>query len=160
EELAERAGLSTRRVQDLERGLHRSANADTTRRLADALGLSDHDGAALWTAGAHQTVAAGVTAWPGLSALPVKLTSFVGRQHELTELRHRLEVDRLVSLLGLGGIGKTRLALEAARGLGSRYADGVALADLAPIAAPELVVQAVAQALGLRIELDREPQAA
>ena len=43
-ELAERAGLSTRRVQDLERGLRRFAHADTTRRLANVLGLSDHDG--------------------------------------------------------------------------------------------------------------------
>jgi len=96
----------------------------------------------------------------GSSDLPLKLTSFVGRQHELTEMRHRLEVARLVSLVGPGGIGKTRLALEVARTLGSCYADGVILADLAPIAAPELVVQAVARALGLRIELDREPQTA
>jgi hypothetical protein len=51
-------------------------------------------------------------------------------------------------------------ALEAARGLASRFADGLALADLAPLAAPGLVVQAVAQAVGVRIELDREPQAA
>ena len=91
EELAERAGLSTRRVQDLERGLRRFPHADTTRRLANALGLSDRDGAALRTAGAHQAaVGEGVTAWPGFLALPVKLSSFVGRQHELTELRHRL----------------------------------------------------------------------
>jgi non-specific serine/threonine protein kinase len=90
----------------------------------------------------------------------LKLTSFVGRQHELTEMRHRLEVARLVSLVGPGGIGKTRLALEVVRSLGSRYADGVILADLAPLASPELVVQAVARALGLRTELDREPQSA
>jgi len=96
-------------------------------------------------------------AWSSLPALPVKLTSFVGRQHELTELRQRLEVDRLVSLVGPGGIGKTRLALEAARDIAGRYADGVTLADLAPLVAPELVVQTVAQALGLRVELDREP---
>ena len=78
----------------------------------------------------------------------------------MTEMRHRLEVIRLVSLVGPGGIGKTRLALEVARSLGSRYADGVILVDLAPLAIPELVVQAVARALELRIELDREPQAA
>jgi len=75
-------------------------------------------------------------------------------------MRHRLEVARLVSVVGPGGIGKTRLALEVARGCGSRYADGVVFVDMAPLAAPELVVQAVARSLGLRIELDREPQAA
>jgi non-specific serine/threonine protein kinase len=152
--------MSPRRVHDLERGPRLPALADTTRGLANTPGLNDPDATALRTAGAYRVVAEGVTAWPSLSALPVKLSSFVGRQHELAELRHRLEVDRLVSLVGPGGIGKTRLALEAARGLSSRYADGLALADLAPLAAPQLVVQAVAQAVGVRIELDREPQAA
>jgi hypothetical protein len=112
--------------------------------LADALGLGDQDRAALRTVGAHKAAVANATARSASSVLPLKLTSFVGHTHELTELRHRLEVSRLVSLVGMGGIGKTRLTLEAARGLGSRYADGVVLADLAPLAAPELVVQAVA----------------
>jgi hypothetical protein len=61
----------------------------------------------------------GMKAWSSLPALPVKLTSFFGRQHELTELRQRLEVDRLVSLVGRAGIGKTstRAALPYAIGL-------------------------------------------
>jgi predicted ATPase len=63
-------------------------------------------------------------------------------------------------LVGTGGIGKTRLALEVARGHRSRYVDGVIFADLAPLATPELVVQTVARSLGLRVELDREPLAA
>jgi transcriptional regulator with XRE-family HTH domain len=158
-ELAARAGLSTRRIHDLERGLHLLPYADTRLRLTDALGLSDPDRAAMQTLGTQPVVAHEMTA-AGTSDLPLKLTSFVGRQPELTEMRHRLEVARLVSLVGTGGIGKTRLALEVARTLGSRYADGVILVDLGPIAAPELVVQAIARALGLRIELDREPQAA
>lgn len=125
-ELAARAGLSKRRIHDLERGLHLLPYADTRRRLADALCLSDSDRAAMQTLGTRPVVAHVMTA----SDLPLKLTSFVGRQHELTEMRHRLEVARLVSLVGPGGIGKTRLALEVARTLGSCYADGVILAIL------------------------------
>jgi hypothetical protein len=102
----------------------------------------------------------GLTAWAAPSQLPVKLTSFVGRQHDLVSLRQRLDDTRLTSLVGPGGIGKTRLALEVARRAADGYADGPVFVDLAPLATPELVVQAVARALGLRIELDRNPHAA
>src|SRR5579863_9879283 len=108
----------------------------------------------------HRACPPAVMALSGPSELPLKLSSFVGRQHELIEMRHRLEVARLVSLVGPGGIGKTRLAVEVARGYSNRYPDGVIFADLAPLATPELVVQAVARALGIRIELDHEPQTA
>jgi non-specific serine/threonine protein kinase len=92
--------------------------------------------------------------------LPLRLTSFVGRQHELVSLLQRLDVSRLLSVVGPGGIGKTRLALELARKCVGGHQDGLVFVDLAPLATPELVVQAVAGALGLRVELDRNPQGA
>lgn len=58
--------------------------------------------------------------------LPAAFTSFVGRRHEVAEIR------RLLTLTGVGGVGKTRLALEAARTFGKAFPDGVWLVDLAP----------------------------
>jgi predicted ATPase len=91
------------------------------------------------------------------STLPVKLTSFVGRDYELAELPRRLESAHLLSLVGPGGIGKTRLALEVAARLTHYYVDGIFEVDLAPLTSTDRVAQAVARAVGLRIELDHEP---
>jgi len=96
------------------------------------------------------------------SNLTHQLTSFVGRQRELAEVRRRLTArpggPRLVTLAGAGGCGKTRLALETAAQLLPAYPDGVWLAELAPVAA-EGVPQAVALALGLEGEVGPEPAA-
>jgi len=81
--------------------------------------------------------------------LPAALTSFVGRQAEQAEVRSLLERSRLVSLIGSGGCGKTRLALEVAAALTEAYADGVWLVELAPLVDPELVPLAVAGCLGV-----------
>ena len=81
--------------------------------------------------------------------LPVQLTSFVGRAVELTDARRILADNRLVTLTGAGGVGKTRLALEVAGRIMSEYRDGVWYVDLAPIIDPDLVPVAVARALGL-----------
>jgi predicted ATPase/DNA-binding SARP family transcriptional activator len=77
------------------------------------------------------------------------LTSFVGREREIAEVHRLLEQGRLVTLTGVGGAGKTRLAEEAARRLVDSYADGVWIADLVPVADPQLVADSVAAALGL-----------
>jgi predicted ATPase/DNA-binding CsgD family transcriptional regulator len=82
--------------------------------------------------------------------LPSALSSFVGRKKELAEVRRLLEDTRLLTLTGAGGCGKTRLALAAAAELVATFADGVWLVDLAPLAEPSLVPQAVASTLGLR----------
>ena len=82
--------------------------------------------------------------------LPIQLTTFVGRERECAEVTRLLGSTRLLMLVGTGGVGKTRLALEVARVLGPDYPDGVALAELASLADPALVAQAVAAALGLR----------
>ena len=79
---------------------------------------------------------------------------------ELDELCHEIDGSRLLTLVGTGGIGKMRLVMEIVERIGGSYADGVFVVDLSPIAQPEPVVQAAAQALGLRTELDRQPQMA
>jgi predicted ATPase/class 3 adenylate cyclase/DNA-binding CsgD family transcriptional regulator len=78
--------------------------------------------------------------------LPVQLTSFIGRAAKIVEVRGILAGNRLVTLTGAGGSGKTRLAIQAA----SEFGDDVRYVDLAPITDPDLVPVAVARALGLR----------
>ena len=81
--------------------------------------------------------------------LPGTLTSFVGRTRELEEVRGLLRSARLVTLTGVGGVGKTRLALEAVAGLLDDFPDGVWLVELGPVSEPGLVAPTVMAALGL-----------
>jgi len=81
--------------------------------------------------------------------LPAQLTSFIGRDAELTQLRELLAENRLVTLTGAGGAGKTRLALGVAAQMAAEFADGAWYVDLAPITDPELVPVTAARALGL-----------
>jgi predicted ATPase/class 3 adenylate cyclase/DNA-binding CsgD family transcriptional regulator len=80
---------------------------------------------------------------------PAQLTSFIGRQKELGEVRQLLTTNRLVTLTGVGGTGKTRLAAQVALEIASEFTDGAWYVDLAPISVPELVPTTVARALGL-----------
>jgi DNA-binding SARP family transcriptional activator len=88
--------------------------------------------------------------------LPGSLTSFIGREREGEKVKQLLETTRLLTLSGVGGSGKTRLALEVARSLVGVYPDGVWLVELAPLADPELVPKAVASALGLPEQPNRQ----
>jgi predicted ATPase/DNA-binding CsgD family transcriptional regulator len=81
------------------------------------------------------------------TALPTPLTPFVGRARELVELATAITNSRLVSAVGPGGVGKTRLALAAAATLTDRFAGGVGYVDLVPVTDPTLVPAAVATAL-------------
>jgi class 3 adenylate cyclase len=81
--------------------------------------------------------------------LPVQLTSFVGRGTAIDELRQILIANRLVTLTGAGGVGKTRLAIQVAGQIATHFGDGVWYVDLAPITDPDLVPVATASALGL-----------
>jgi predicted ATPase/class 3 adenylate cyclase len=81
--------------------------------------------------------------------LPVQLTSFVGRDRELAELEALLARHRLVTLIGTGGTGKTRLMLEAAGRVVTRFADGAWLAELAALGDPSQVASEIARALGV-----------
>ena len=84
--------------------------------------------------------------------LPQQVTSFIGRERELTDIKQLLEGTRLLTLLGMGGLGKTRLSLQIAADVLEKYPDGVWFVELAPIKDPALVPNAVAQVLGVREE--------
>ena len=87
--------------------------------------------------------------------LPVQLTSFIDRQRELEELTRLLPETPLLTLTGVGGCGKTRLALEAARSALPRFQEGVHLVELAGLTKPEFVPDAVAAAVGAQQRSER-----
>jgi predicted ATPase/class 3 adenylate cyclase len=84
--------------------------------------------------------------------LPQQVTSFIGRQRELGEAKALLEGTRLLTLLGMGGLGKTRLSLQIAADVLEKYPDGAWFVDLAPIKDPALVPNVAAQVLGVHEE--------
>jgi transcriptional regulator with XRE-family HTH domain len=162
EELAEAARISQRAVSDLERGINRTARKDTALLLAGALGLDGPvrdlfvaaargraPAADVLTARHGTPQAAFAAAATRAHNLPVQLTSFIGRVAELGEVRALLTDNRLVTLTGAGGAGKTRLALQVAAGMLTEFPAGVWQVDLAPLTDPALVSVAVARALGL-----------
>jgi predicted ATPase/class 3 adenylate cyclase len=85
--------------------------------------------------------------------LPVQLTTFIGREREIEDAKDRLNSARLLTLIGPGGTGKTRLALQLAADLLPSFSDGVWVAELAPLSDPALIVQTIALVLGLREQL-------
>jgi len=151
EELAERAGLSSHAVSALERGTRTRPYPHTLRSLADALEADDADRAALIAAvPARRRTASG----PGDTAvstraqdLPEPATALVGRDVEVARVSALLRGSRLVTLTGTGGVGKTRLALAAAKAVGARFADGARLVELAPLLDPAAVLPAIADAI-------------
>jgi predicted ATPase/DNA-binding CsgD family transcriptional regulator/transcriptional regulator with XRE-family HTH domain len=163
QELAKAAGLSPRAVSDLERGINRTTRQDTAVRLAGALGLAEPArslfvAAALGRIQAGQVLAAGRRQAPGdslasaggLHGFVPALTSFVGRGGPVREVAGLLEQRWLVTVSGPGGTGKTRLAVEVARQVAGRFADGAWMVELAPVRDPALVPAVVAAALGVR----------
>jgi predicted ATPase/class 3 adenylate cyclase len=87
--------------------------------------------------------------------LPVQLTTFIGRERELAEVTAMLQADRLVTLVGVGGIGKTRLMIQAALPVVGLHRHGACFVELAPITDPGLVQPEIARALGVQQEPGR-----
>jgi predicted ATPase/DNA-binding SARP family transcriptional activator/DNA-binding XRE family transcriptional regulator len=85
-----------------------------------------------------------------LHNLPAALTAFIGREQQIAELTSSLGASRLLTLVGAGGVGKTRLALALAAEVASGYTDGVYWVDLAPLSDPAQVSQVVAQAFDVK----------
>jgi predicted ATPase/DNA-binding XRE family transcriptional regulator len=168
EALARRANLNVTTIAALERGRHATPHPETVRLLAEALGLDATERAGLVAAAtgldeapesASPAVPSGPIAAPPaarpISRLPVPLTPLIGREHEEAALTHLLRQEsgmRLLTVTGLGGVGKTRLALAVAEALRESYADGVVFVDLSALRDPALVAPTIAQALGLREE--------
>jgi predicted ATPase/DNA-binding SARP family transcriptional activator/Tfp pilus assembly protein PilF len=91
-------------------------------------------------------------------SLPHSLTTLIGREREAGEIANAVAVSRLVTLVGAGGVGKTRLAIEVAREVGSRFEEGAAFVALASLSDPTLLPAFVASALGLREAATPEPE--
>jgi predicted ATPase/transcriptional regulator with XRE-family HTH domain len=158
-ELAARAKLSPAAVTTLERGVRSSPHPRTVEALADALGASVAERAALRAAASATPRSRPTAVVPGqpsvlVARLPVWLTSFVGREAEVMAVRSLLDpagsAVRLLTLLGPGGVGKTRLAVAAANALIPAYPDGVVFVDLAPLRDGRLVPAAIARGLDVR----------
>lgn len=145
EELAARAGVSTRTVSDIERGLRSRLYVDTAERFAQALELAPDPRTTFLQAarGPRKTGAL-------FPRVPEPLTSLVGRDAELARLVGLAAPDgaRLVTLTGLGGIGKTRLAVAAASQLADSYSGRVALVEIAPNLEGSMLLGALTAALG------------
>ena len=176
EALAERAGVSVRSIQAIERNESRPQK-DTARLLVAGLSLNAEeqerflaaatpaprrrsaarqDGSDQAPTGDRSAFGAGaVSALP--HNLPAALATLIGREREQTRVRELLEEARLVTLTGSGGVGKTRLALAVAEQLTSTYLDGVWLVQLASVSDPTLVLSSVARAFGLREDSERSP---
>lgn len=160
--LAERAGLSERAINDLERYPERTPRLETVRLLADALSLSPHergsflsaarpDGAGLPLPVLPATVSSPEAPEAPQHHLPVPLTALLGREQDVEAVTTllRQEAVRFVTLTGPGGIGKTRLALAIAARLEDAFTHGVRFVDLSQVVDPALVLPTVAQAPGL-----------
>ncbi len=150
EELATIAGLSVHAVSALERGERRRPHVETVRALSAALDLTGptlnvFQGSA--RAQAHPTA---VDELSGVS-LPLPPTALLGRNTELETLRQWLSdpASRLITLIGPGGVGKTRLVLELARAIAEEGATRVVFVSLATLRDPTFVAPAIAEALGL-----------
>ncbi|HEU4938558.1 MAG TPA: helix-turn-helix domain-containing protein [Vicinamibacterales bacterium] len=151
EELATIAGLSVHAVSALERGERTRPHVETVRALSAALDLSVAARDALM-ASARARIRDSAADELASVALPVPLTAMVGRETDIERLQQWLgdPVARLITLVGPGGVGRTRLAVEVARAIDERGVTRVVLVPLAAIQQSALAGPAIAEALGLR----------
>ena len=154
--------MSAHGISALERGYRRRPQYETLALLVGALALSEYDRREfVLAAGSESARTAGsVTVGPwsdaATSSLPAALTSFVGRDVELEEIRTLMREHRMVTLTGAGGIGKTRTATQIVRELSDAGDGAVCFVGFAPIGDPALVVATIASVLGVQ-EMPNRP---
>ena len=150
EELATIAGLSVHAVSALERGERRRPHVETMRALSAALDLTGATRDAFFGSARAPAQATAVDELTRV-LLPVPLTALLGRDTDVRTLRQWLAdpAARLITLIGPGGVGKTRLALEVARAIAGEGATRVVFVPLAAIRDPAFVESAIAEAFGL-----------
>jgi len=142
-EIGARLFISVRTVESHVSSLLRKLQVDDRRALAAVAGLRTTPGSAS----------------AGAAAGPTQLTSFVGRTSERAALAAALDENRLVTAVGPGGVGKTRLALSVVAEVVDRFADGAWFVDLVPVTDPLMIAPAIAAALGLGEQHGRSAEA-
>jgi predicted ATPase/DNA-binding CsgD family transcriptional regulator len=130
------------------------------RQILNKLGFDSRSQIATWITGVR--LGAGGDPLPAApaappSTLPPQVTTFVGRERELAEIRRLLQRVRAVTITGPGGSGKTRLAVQAAHEVRQRYPDGVWFVDLGAVTDPNVVPRSIASALGVREKDGADP---
>lgn len=152
EELAERAQMSVSGISALERGERKRPYPHTVRRLADALNLDEERRRRLIgaTGPAARSEQPGTTIPMSRGNISAALTSLIGRERELDEVLGVLTERRLVTLTGMGGVGKSRLGHAIAERFASGAGDGAWMVDLEGLVAPEHVGSAIASACDVR----------
>lgn len=135
-QIAKRLLISERAAQGHLQQIRYKLNLDTRAQIVSWFGRQTAD-----SSSAVQSVR---------TNLPVLLTSFVGRETELSELRRLLKTTRLLTVTGVGGAGKTRIAIEAAAQSLADYPDGVWFVDLSSLTDPAVMPQTIATLLGIR----------
>ena len=159
EDLASRTGLTPQAIGLLERGKRRHPHAYTVQKLAEALELEGRD-LSEFEAAARRSTAPRSRDHTPVYRVPAPPTSLVGREHEAATIATLLREEdvRLLTMIGPGGVGKTRLAIEVARRSRETFADGVVFVPLASLRDPELVPSVLAETLGVKDVADRSLQ--
>ena len=176
EQLARQLSCSTSALRKFEAELRRPS-ADVIERLADIFNISLEERKSFlrFARGDWQAISDGVheeSPWrvspvpaekpketiPAKHNLPLQLTTFIGREKERSEITHLITKNRLVTLVGVGGIGKTRLAVQAGLVSLNDFPSGTWLVELASLFDPALLPQSIVNALGLIEQTDRPSQ--
>jgi predicted ATPase/DNA-binding XRE family transcriptional regulator len=165
DELARRVGCSVVTIRKLEAD-ERRPSKQVAERLATSLGIAEAEHAAFLTFARSETLGdaadlplPSATPPPSLpSAFPTPLTALIGREQDLAAIRNELlrHNTRLLTLVGSPGIGKTSLALAVAHQIQAAFIEGVVFVALAPVSDPDLVIDTIAQTLGVK-EIGDQP---